>query len=132
MIFLGNLFLSAEAVTRRWSVKKVFLKVLKISLNLLERIIYKTPLRDCFSKCICKRFSLEDFSFLKNRYITISIEQQHVRQMQYLNSQMYTQKDKNMNMTLGIAVGSSLLFLMLAIIIGIVAYLKKLKERSVF
>ena len=45
---------------------------------------------------------------------------------------MYTQKDKNINMTLGIAVGGSLLFLMLAIIIGIVAYLKKLKERSVF
>ena len=73
-----------------------------------------------------------DFSFLKNAYVTIAIEQQQVRRTQYLNSQMYTQKDKNMNMTLGIAIGGSLFFLMLAIVIGIVAYLKKMKERSVF
>ena len=72
-----------------------------------------------------------DFSFLKNAYVTIAIEQQQVRRTQYLNSQMYTQKDKNMNMTLGIAIGGSLFFLMLAIVIGIVAYLKKIRKRSV-
>ena len=95
----------------------------KFCKNLLEQIIHRTPLGHCFSKFTCKLFSLEDFTFFKNAYITVTIEQQQVRQMPYLNSQMYNDKDKNMNMTLGIAIGGSLFFLMLVIVIGVVAYL---------
>ena len=104
----------------------------KFCKNLLKRIIHRTSLGHGFSKFTCKLFSLEDFTFLKNAYITVTIEQQQVRQMPYLNYQIYTEKDKNMNMTLGIAIGGSLFFLMLAIVIGVVAYLKKNQRKVSF
>ena len=65
-------------------------------------------------------------------YITTSIEQVYLQQTRYLRSQMYSQSHKNMNMTLGSAVGGSLLFLMPAMMTGVITYLKKLKESSVF